>query len=330
MMQQALEVLPVQGRTSSTEAFARDVEKGLTANPKSIPSRYFYDERGSRLFQEITELEEYYPTRSEAEILDRCKGALGDLLAGGPFRLVELGAGDGRKTEVLLTEFVRRGLDCRYVPIDICEEILVDLTGSLEEKLDGAVAVHAIVAEYFDGLELLSRQSDERNLVLFLGSNIGNFDLFHARVFLDDLRHSLGAGDYVLVGFDLKKDIDVLHRAYNDARGVTAEFNFNLLERINRELGGRFDRGRFIHYGSYNVTHGRMESWLVSTEAQEVAIEALGRTFRFEPWEGIHLENSYKYHVSQVEWLATASGFEVQRHFFDARGWFADSLWRAA
>lgn len=329
MQQASLEVLPVEGRTSSAEAFARDVEKGLVANPKSIPSRYFYDERGSRLFQEITELEEYYPARSEAEILDRCKGDLGDLLAGGPFRLVELGAGDGHKTGVLLDEFVSRGLDFRYVPIDICEEVLVDLTGSLEERLGGDLAVQGIVAEYFDGLELLSRRGAERNLVLFLGSNIGNFDLFHARVFLDDLRHALGPGDCVLVGFDLKKDIDVLHRAYNDSRGVTAEFNFNLLQRINRELGGRFDRDRFVHYGSYNVTHGRMESWLVSTEAQQVAVEALGRTFRFEPWEGIHLENSYKYHVSQIEWLATASGFEVRRHFFDRRRWFADSLWEA-
>ncbi|MEN6495157.1 MAG: L-histidine N(alpha)-methyltransferase [Thermoguttaceae bacterium] len=330
-MHATYEVLPTRGHASPAAAFARDVLQGLLATPKSLPARSFYDERGSRLFQEIMELPEYYLTRCEREILHRGKCQLAGAVAREPFRLVELGAGDGRKTRILLRHFLAERLEFNYVPVDICRETIADLADSLHHH-DGlaTLSVHGIVAEYFDALHLLSQRSAERNFVLFLGSNIGNFDPFDARQFLAGLRESLNPGDLVLIGFDLKKAPEILHRAYNDAQGITREFNLNLLDRINRELGGRFDRRRFVHYGSYNVLQSRMESWLVSTEAQRVEIRQLGEVVTLEPWEGIHVECSYKYDLSEIETMADSTGFCVQAHLFDAQKYFVDSLWQVA
>lgn len=322
------EVLPIRGRTSPREAFARDVLQGLLAMPKSLPSRCFYDERGSRLFQQIMELPEYYPTRCEREILQHAKDEIARAVGPEPFRLVELGVGDGRKTEILLRHLLQRGLRFQYVPVDICQATIVDLAESLHHR-DGlaSLSLHGIVADYFDALHLLIHQGSERNLVLFLGSNIGNFDPFDARQFLAGLGESLNVGDLVLLGFDLKKDPAILHLAYNDLRGVTREFNLNLLDRINRELGGRFDRRRFRHYGSYNVPQSRMESWLVSTEAQQVEIRRLGETVAFDAWEGIHVECSYKYDLPEIEAMAASTGFSIRRHWHDVERWFVDTLW---
>jgi uncharacterized SAM-dependent methyltransferase len=166
-------------------------------------------------------------------------------------------------------------------------------------------------------------------LVLFLGSNIGNLQPREARHLLRCMRRSLAPGDRLLIGFDLKKDPSLLVSAYNDEQGVTREFNFNLLERINRELGGDFDRAKFRHYGPYNVALGRMESWLVSLVDQRVAVGELGRTFTFARGEGIHVECSYKYSLEQIERMAGASGFRTCQNLFDRRGWFVDSLWEA-
>jgi uncharacterized SAM-dependent methyltransferase len=185
------------------------------------------------------------------------------------------------------------------------------------------------VADYFEGLALLRAQQAERNLVLFLGSSIGNLSHHEAAGFLKRLRRSLNEGDHALIGFDLKKDLRLLQLAYDDPAGVTREFNLNLLDRINRELGGRFDRRRFRHHAVYNATDGCMESWLMSVEAQEVWIGELGRTFAFDAWEGIHVERSCKYNLTQIAALADAAGFRVERHFFDRRRYFADSLWQA-
>jgi uncharacterized SAM-dependent methyltransferase len=165
--------------------------------------------------------------------------------------------------------------------------------------------------------------------VLFLGSSIGNFGHRQARRFLRGLRRSLKAGDFALIGFDLKKDLGTLQRAYDDAAGVTREFNLNLLDRINRELGGRFDRRRFDHHAAYNLRLGCMESWLVSRERQRVRVSGLERAFEFLAWEGIRVERSYKYDLEQIESLADAGGFRVCRHFFDSRRQFVDSLWEA-
>jgi dimethylhistidine N-methyltransferase len=327
-MPSALQALNASGTRPAASAFARDVFRGLSRSPKSLPSMYFYDAEGSRLFQRITELEEYYLTRCEAQILDSHAAEIVAAVLPGPLRLVELGAGDGRKTEILLRRLLDAGLCFEYVPIDICRQSVLDLAASFQGRFDGSLRMRGIVAEYFDGLASLRWASRRPNLVLFLGSSVGNFSHAEARQFFRRLRESLRPGDFVLVGFDLKKDLEILRRAYNDAAGVTRLFNLNLLARINRELGGEFDRRRFAHYGPYSFREECMESWLVSLENQEVPIHALGRSFSFRAWEGVHVECSHKYDLAQIESFASTAGFRVQKHFFDCRRWFADSLWQ--
>src|SRR5690606_11038043 len=232
------------------------------------------------------------------------------------------------KTLLLLRHLHEIGADVCYVPIDISEAAIAGLVERMSAQLPG-LQVRGLVAEYTDGLRWLRANTSERaNLVLFLGSNIGNFNKAQARGFLRRLWSALAADDYLLVGFDLKKDIDLLLSAYNDPQGVTARFNLNLLARINRELGGNFDVESWRHFGTYNVFSGAMESYLVSRERQTVYIDAIGVSFDFEPWEPIHTEYSYKYLESDVDELAAATGFDIPARFFDRRGWFTDALYR--
>jgi len=324
------EVFHTSETYSAGDQFARDVAEGLSSYPKYIPSKYFYDDRGSCLFQQITELDEYYVTNCEIDVIERSKGAIAQLMAGEPFRLIELGVGDGRKTRPLLEEFLDRGLSFEFVPIDICREIIAGLTHGLGNDLASPrLQIKGIVGDYCDALGLLNQRDARRNLVLFMGSNIGNMDGPRSRSFLGGLRDSLAPGDVAMIGFDLMKDLRVLQAAYDDSKGVTREFNLNLLDRMNRELGASFDRGLFQHHALFNVLRGRMESWLISTEPQTVAFDALDEEFYFDAWEGIHLENSYKFTIDRIEALAGTTGFEVEEHLLDDRGWFVDSLWRA-
>jgi dimethylhistidine N-methyltransferase len=309
------------------QQFARDVLLGFFSSPKSLPSRHFYDEEGNRLFQKIMDLPEYYLTDCELDILETHKGRIAEGIGGKAFNLVELGAGDGKKTRVLLRHLTGLGLDFRYVPIDICQPALVQLIEDCERDLP-RMSIEGLVSEYFDGLVWISGLNDRRNVVLFLGSNIGNFNASEARVFLRSLWSSLNHGDLALVGFDLKKDIELLMRAYNDPRGVTAQFNLNLLRRINRELGGDFDIESFEHYSTYDVLSGAMESYLLSRTRQRVFIDALKMSFAFEEWEPIHTEVSHKYLPGEISSMASETGFEIVDEMKDRRGWFVDSLWR--
>jgi dimethylhistidine N-methyltransferase len=323
------EVFGAAESRSLREAFAQDVLRGLSGHPKALSSAYFYDERGSQLFEEITRLGEYYLTRCEEEILSAHADDLAKQLKGRPFRVVEVGAGDGHKTEILLRRFLRQGLSFEYVPIDICRRSIIDLVAKLQHSLASeALRVRGIVAEYHDALAAL-QPGEARNLVLFLGSSIGNFNHAESLEFLRGLRAELHLDDLLLTGFDLKKDVQVLRRAYDDHQGVTREFNFNLLDRINRELGGHFDRRNFLHRAIYNAAEGCMESWLVSRCQQRVAVDALSRGFAFQAGEGMRVERSYKYEVPQIEALALRSGYRVLRHLFDAQHRFVDSLWLA-
>jgi len=310
--------------------FAYDVLVGLSERPKRLSSKYFYDDAGSRYFQRIMALDEYYPTDCEEQIL-RASAApiIAPLVAAGrPINLVDLGAGDGKKTMILIDALREAGADFTFVPIDISEGAMASLVGAVRAQMPD-VKVEGLVAEYADGVHHLGRGADARcNLVLFLGSNIGNFGRVAARAFMRRLWSSLNAGDHVLVGFDLKKDIEVLLRAYNDAQGVTAAFNLNLLARINRELGADFDVEQFRHFGTYSVFSGAMESYLVSLVPQVVHIDALELSFAFDAWEPIHTEYSYKYLRSDITSMADDCGFTVERQFEDERGWFVDSLWR--
>ena len=315
------------GALQGRDAFALDVLVGLSAPRKFIPSKYFYDARGSELFRQITGLSEYYPTRCELEILERNKQTIALELGHAPFNLIELGAGCGAKNLLLLDHLSRLGLDFRYVPIDISESAMQSLTATLDGSLPPERVV-GLVADYWDGIQWLSGRYRHRNVVLFLGSSIGNFTPAEAALFMTNLWSCLNHDDLLLIGFDLKKDIDLLLRAYNDSQGVTREFNLNLLARINRELGGHFELGKFGHFGTYDAATGAMESYLLSLVQQSVLIEEYGRSFAFEPWEPVHTEHSYKFLLGDIERLARTTGFQVVAHLADDRRFFADSLWR--
>lgn len=309
------------------QSFALDVLVGLSETRKALSSRHFYDSRGSELFRTITRLPEYYLSDCELEILQNQTERIVENAGSEPFNLVELGAGFGRKTKILLKHLNESGLDFSYVPIDISESAMKELVDSCSELFPN-LRTTGLVSEYFGGLKWLNNRHQKRNFVIFLGSSIGNFTHAEARIFLRNLWSSLHADDLAMIGFDLKKDIELLLAAYNDSRGVTAEFNLNVLRRINDELGGDFDLSKFRHFGTYDVFSGAMESYLVSLEQQTVYIEAIGRTFEFAPWEPIHTEYSYKYLIEDIERLAAETGFSVEEHLFDSRKYFADSIWR--
>ena len=323
---QRLEPEMLDESESDRQALAEEVLVGLSETPKSLPSRFFYDEAGSSLFQAITDLEEYYPTRVEHGILEDHSVALLERFRGVPFNLIDLGAGDGRKTRVVLEQATQLGLDVRYVPIDISESAMQGLVADMGARFP-QMPIRGLVSEYTAGVRWLGQQSDRANLLLFLGSNIGNFAKAQARAFLRRLWLALNPHDRVLVGFDLKKDIELLLAAYNDKEGVTARFNLNLLNRLNRELGADFDVTNFRHFATYNVFSGAMESYLVSMVQQSVHIRSLQATFTFAPWEPIHTEYSYKYLVSDIDNLAAHSGFTPEARFFDDKHWFCDALW---
>jgi dimethylhistidine N-methyltransferase len=307
--------------------FCSDVLIGLSKTPKELSSRYFYDENGSRLFQKIMDLPEYYLTECEFNIFNTHKEEFSRLMGNENFNLIELGVGDGRKTFLLLNHFMEKGRSFRYIPIDISESSMKTLTQNVSHEFPD-LTMEGIVAEYFDGLKWISQMGADRNLVLFLGSNLGNFNKKQSQVFLYNLWNALNKDDYVAIGFDLKKDIDLMLDAYNDSQGITSEFNLNLLHRINRELGGDFDLDKFRHYSSYDVFTGAMESYLVSLEKQTVYIKAIGQSFSFDAWEPIHTEYSYKYLESDIKELASETGYVIEKQLYDSKKYFADSIWR--
>jgi dimethylhistidine N-methyltransferase len=329
MSQSAYWVLPTGGLAEGTsqQAFADDVLIGLSEHPKRIASMWFYDDIGSRLFRRITEQEEYYLTAAERQILQAYGRHMLAPLGHGPLDIIDLGAGDGHKTALLLEPLATAGADVRYVPVDISAAAMSQLLDRVQQRYEH-LPVKGLVGEYFDSIRWLGKQGGRRKLVLFLGSNIGNFTRPRAHAFLRRLRNALAPGDGLLLGFDLKKDIDVLSRAYNDSAGITAQFNLNLLERVNRELGGHFDPRRFRHFSTYDVVTGAMHSYLVSLKDQTVAIDLLREEFSFEAWEALHTEYSYKYHEQDIDQLCRQSGFREEVRCRDERHWFCDVLWR--
>jgi len=326
MKDSSYRVLPIQGVASLDGCFAEDVLQGLSQTKKSLPPQWFYDERGSQLFQQITEMDEYYLTRCEAQILERFGPEIVGLVKG-RFRLVELGAGDGHKTKILLKNFLEIGTPFEFVPVDICEESVASLTQSLASELP-QLSTRGLVAEYFEALRWLSRQDDVPTLVLFLGSNIGNFNDDGDKRFLSLLHAALKPQDLALVGFDLLKDQSILIPAYDDAAGVTTEFNLNLLDRINRELGADFDRSAFRHEARFNISKSRMESWLISLRHQTVKVPGVGRSFSFQKGEGIHVECSAKYTVERIRDISQQAGFGLELMLTDDNRWFCDAVLR--
>lgn len=308
------------------EQFAQDVLIGLCASPKRIPAKYFYDDKGSEIFQQITLLEEYYPARAELDILRQARDRLPQLIGEERIDIIELGPGDGSKSRIIIEGFLNAGCEVCYYPVDISARALDLLANNL--PVHQGLAVHGVIAEYLSGLRFARGRSVNRQLVLFLGSNIGNFDRLQGQAFLHRIWKSMREGDHLMVGFDLKKDITTLTRAYNDSRGLTAAFNLNLLRRINDELGGNFDLERFEHLGIYNPVLGAMESYLISQCPQEIHISDLKRSFRFEAYEPLHLEYSFKFLDEDIEYLAGETGFLLEANFHGERHEFVDSLWR--
>lgn len=305
-------------------AFARDVGVGLTAAPKWLPCRYFYDAQGSLLFEEICELPEYYLTRTERQILaERAPEIAGRFPE--PIALVELGSGSAAKTRLLIEAFLRRHRCLRYVPVDISPSILEDSSLALLEEYP-RLEIVAVAAEYADGLAHLRAVTDHPKLILWLGSNVGNLDRPRAAAFMRQVRRTMTERDRLLIGIDLRKERATLERAYDDSRGVTAQFNLNLLARINDELGGRFDLGAFRHRAIYNEALGRVEMHLESLRAQRVRIDALEMEVSFAAGETIHTENSYKYSPAEIEALCGTSGFRVEQQWLDDESRFSVNL----
>jgi L-histidine N-alpha-methyltransferase len=282
--------------------FAEAVLQGFARKPRSLPCRFFYDERGSALFEEITQLEEYYPTRAETALLEAYGAEIAERM-GDARVLVEFGSGSSRKTSLLLSALARVEL---YVPIDVAGESLAEAAEWLAVRHDGLV-IRPLVADFTKTrtLPVVARRS--RKLGFFSGSTIGNLTHAEAQAFLVNAARLLGRGAAFLVGVDLKKDPAILIPAYNDRRGVTAAFNLNLLERINRELDGDIDVGRFAHDAIYDEASGRIEMHLVSLARQTIRV--LGREFRFARAERIHTENSHKYSVDGFQALAQNAGW---------------------
>lgn len=307
--------------------FLADVVAGLSARNKKLSSKYFYDEQGDALFQQIMQSEEYYLTNCEYEIFEQKSGDIANIFIDhlNAFDLLELGAGDASKTTFLLRTLVNRKADFTYMPIDISGSMIAYLENQLAAQIPG-LRVKGLSGEYFPMLEQAKHNSARKKAVLFLGGNIGNMEPKEALTFCRTLHTSLNSGDYVLIGFDLKKNPHTIFRAYNDKAGYTKAFNLNLLSRINRDLGGDFNLSNFEHYNSYDPATGACKSFLISQADQTVQIA--GHTFNFQTEEVIDMEISQKYSVQEIYQLGNQTNFEVVETFFDAKKWFLDILWR--
>ena len=309
--------------------FAEDVLEGLSDNPKNLSSKYFYDDEGSRLFQEIMKLPEYYLTRSEDEIFRKQTEDIFEAFDAdsSEFDLIELGAGDGTKTSLLVDYFLKRDAIFRYVPIDISSEALNFLTEKFNKEFPD-LNIQTEQGDYFKTLQTFSDKSDKRKIILFLGSNIGNFREKQAVEFFKHLREVMNENDLIFIGFDLHKNPKSILNAYSDSQDVTAKFNLNLLKRINRELGANFNTEEFSHYASYHPTECAARSYLISQQEQTVFIESLNKEFNFKKWEPIYMEVSQKYNLAMIEKLAKESGFEIVKNFYDENRFYTNSLWK--
>ncbi len=309
------------------QQFAKDVKEGLTSFPKFLSSKYFYNAEGSRIFQEIMQLEAYYLTNCEYYILNTYKANILNIFPDS-FDLLELGAGDGLKTKILLKYFLSEKVDFRYVPIDISLDILHHLKESLAEEMPD-LCVQIFHDDYFGALKKTSTLSDRPKVILFLGANIGNFTVAEAEGFLQKLRASLNKGDFLLLGLDLVKNPETILAAYGDTKGITAAFNYNLLHRINDEFNANFDISKFMHYPTYHPQTGETKSYLISKETQNVWIKDLELSVSFDAWESIYTEVSQKFTLSQIYKMAKAAGFKVEDQFFDRNEYFTDTVWQA-
>jgi dimethylhistidine N-methyltransferase len=315
-------------KTPTNNQFYIDVIAGLTSSPKRLNSKYFYDAVGDKLFQDLMNSPEYYPTDCEMEIFTSHTADLAkEITAGGDaFDLIELGAGDASKSSHLLSYLIDKKANFTYLPIDISANVISYLNVTLPVTLPG-IKITGLQGEYFGMLKKAASISNKRKVVMFLGSNVGNMPVTEAEVFCKELRNNLSPGDMVLVGVDLKKNPKTILAAYNDKGGITKKFNLNLLERINRELQGNFGIDQFDHYATYDPESGACKSYLISLINQQVKIGE--ETISFKKDEYIYMEISQKYTVEQINNMAKAAGFKPLNQVFDSKKWFVDAIWMA-
>lgn len=308
--------------------FEQHVQEGLTTFPKFLSSKYIYDDRGDELFQQIMALPDYYLTNAEYNIIERYKGELMSLFENEKgFDLIELGAGDGKKTKVLLEELVINNVNFTYKPIDISQHSIDELTNSLTTLLPN-LDVQGEQGTYFKVLENIANYNKRPKVIIVLGSNIGNLSHKEAIDFLKKIKQIMSSEDYLLMGFDQKKDPLTIQNAYADNTGVTQEFNRNLLHRLNKEMNADFDVNLFEHWEAYDPESGTAKSYLLATQECDVYIEKLKLKVHFNKWETIHTEISQKYDDLIVEWLAKESGLEINQIFEDNNKLFKDYLFK--
>lgn len=308
--------------------FYKDVLRGLRSFPKRLDSKYFYDANGDKLFQQIMNCDEYYLTNCEMEILQKQSHHIVAAISGieNNFDVVELGAGDCSKSIHLLKKVFELDKNFTFFPIDISRHVIELIEKDLPQQIN-ALNIHGLNGEYIEMLKQSGTISSKRKLVLFMGSNIGNMNSAESIAFLKEVRGCLKKDDYLLIGFDLKKDPAIILNAYNDKQGITREFNLNLLRRINTELNADFVVDHFTHFPVYNPESGECKSYLVSNCKQRVFIGDTD-SVDFDAYETIHTEISMKYSISQTDDMAQKTGFKPVEYFYDSKQWFADVLWK--
>jgi dimethylhistidine N-methyltransferase len=306
--------------SSDAQATAgRDVVEGLTQIPKSLPPKYFYDDRGSVLFEQICELPEYYPTRTEASILHQYAGEIAQMTDA--CELIELGSGSSTKTRLLLNAYQAAGYPLRYVPIDVSAGILESSAKQLLADYP-SLHIHGLVGTYELALQQLQPTQLPSRIIVFLGSTLGNFNPHECDIFFSQIYKALQVGEYFLLGVDLQKPKPLLEAAYNDSQGVTAEFNLNVLDHLNRRFQGNFDRKRFEHWSFYNDELEQIEMHLRCLQAHSVRLEALNLTVEFEAGETIMTEISRKFNLDTMQQNLREKGLTPLKVWTDSQQWF--------
>lgn len=311
------------------DIFCQEITLGLLAKAKHLDSKYFYDTTGDALFQKIMKSPEYYLSRCELEILSQQSNTISKKMMEyfTSFDLVELGPGDATKSIYLLQSLQQDHAKFTYIPIDISKNIIQDLELKIPSKVQG-LETKGLAGEYLKMLGEVVKLRDSPKVLLFLGSNIGNLHSEDALLFCKAIHNLLNKGDLFFIGFDLKKNPNTILAAYNDAKGVTREFNLNLLARINRELGANFDLKSFEHFPTYYPESGLCKSYLISKKEQSVFIKKSNTTISFKEHEPIFMEVSKKYDKEEIEKLAGEANFSIETNFQDSKNWFVNSLWK--
>ncbi len=310
------------------DQFYKDVIKGLTAKPKYLQAKYFYDAAGDRIFQQIMQSPQYYLTNCELEIFTNNCAEIVEVFKkfDNGFDLIELGTGDALKSTELLRCLLQNNIHFTYYPTDISEHVINLVLNQLPKKLP-KLTIKGLVGEFFDTLQQATQLSNKPKVILFLGANIGNMSPGEALSFCKNLRKHLTPGDLALIGFDLKKNPWVIFNAYNDQEGITKEFNINLLRRINKDMGANFSIDQFEHYEAYDPENGACKSYIISLCEQSVKIRDVN--IYFSENEYIFMETSHKYTLEQTDEFAKKAEFKPLIHLLDSKRWFADVIWEA-